>query len=64
MFKKKSRRPLIRRTEHIREMIKQNLKAHRNKKTYNNLTIGGNSMGKLHGTCKVHERDYLLRLIV
>ena len=38
----------------IRKMIKQNLKLHIDKHTYNNLITGGNSTGKLYETCKVH----------
>ena len=45
-------------------MIKQNLKPFIDKKTYNNLITGGNSTGKLYGTCKVHKTDYPLRPIV
>ena len=33
--RKNFRQPLIRRTEHVREMIKQNFKPHIDKKTYN-----------------------------
>ena len=62
--RKNSRHPLRRRIQHIREIIKQNLKPHIDKKTYNSLITGGNSTGKLHGTCKVHKEQHPLRPIV
>ena len=46
------RYPLIRITEHISEMIKQNLKPHVDKKTYINLITGGNSTTKSYGPLK------------
>ena len=45
-------------------MIKQNFKPHIDKKTYNSLITGGDSTGKLYGTCKVHKKDYSLRPII
>ena len=49
--RKNFRQPLIRRAEHVRELIKQNFKPHIDKKLYNSLITGCNSMGKLYGTC-------------
>ena len=45
-------------------MIKQNIKPHIAKKTYNSLIRCGNSTGKLYGTCKVHKEHLLLRPII
>ena len=59
-----ARHPLLKRIEHIKEIIKVNLKPYIDTKIYNSLITGGNSPGKLYGTCKVHKKDHPLRPIV
>ena len=56
--------PLIKRNEKVKEMMKSNIKPYNDSKTYNRLISGGNSAGKLYGTCKVHKENIPLRPIV